>query len=399
MTRSHWQSLLLGISAVILATSLMVFPQEAFDASLRGLSIWWDVVFPSLLPFFIISELLISFGVVSFLGAFMEPFMRPLFKVPGTGGFVWAMGIASGYPAGAKMTTRLWKDKRITTIEAERLVSFTNASNPLFLFGAIAVGFFHDPTLGILLAVAHYGANFFVGIIMRFHGKEDASSRSKKKLALPSVKAAFQMLHEERLRDDRPIGKILGDAVQSSVQTLLMIGGFIILFSVINEILSLLNVTAVLAMIVGVILAVFQFSSELSVPMISGLFEMTLGSQLASLTDAPLKQKIIITSFMLAFAGFSAQAQAGSLMAETDIRFRPFFIARCLQGVIAAILTYLCWDALYRPDGIAVFTGWGHPMAIREIWEMFLLGSPYFTLGMLVISICIFHKRRMKASV
>ncbi|QDI90617.1 sporulation integral membrane protein YlbJ [Salicibibacter halophilus] len=399
MTRSHWQSLLLGISAVILATSLMVFPQEAFDASLRGLSIWWDVVFPSLLPFFIISELLISFGVVSFLGAFMEPFMRPLFKVPGTGGFVWAMGIASGYPAGAKMTTRLWKDKRITTIEAERLVSFTNASNPLFLFGAIAVGFFHDPALGILLAVAHYGANFFVGIIMRFHGKEEASSRSKKKLALPSVKAAFQMLHEERLRDDRPIGKILGDAVQSSVQTLLMIGGFIILFSVINEILSLLNVTAVLAMIVGVILAVFQFSSELSVPMISGLFEMTLGSQLASLTDAPLKQKIIITSFMLAFAGFSAQAQAGSLMAETDIRFRPFFIARCLQGVIAAILTYLCWNALYRPDGIAVFTGWGHPTVIREIWEMFLLGSPYFTLGMLVISICIFHKRRMKASI
>lgn len=399
MTRSHWQSLLLGISAVILATSLMVFPQEAFDASLRGLSIWWDVVFPSLLPFFIISELLISFGVVSFLGAFMEPFMRPLFKVPGTGGFVWAMGIASGYPAGAKMTTRLWKDKRITTIEAERLVSFTNASNPLFLFGAIAVGFFHDPTLGILLAVAHYGANFFVGIIMRFHGKEDASSRSKKKLALPSVKAAFQMLHEERLRDDRPIGKTLGDAVQSSVQTLLMIGGFIILFSVINEILSLLNVTAVLAMIAGGILAVFQFSSELSVPMISGLFEMTLGSQLASLTDAPLKQKIIITSFMLAFAGFSAQAQAGSLMAETDIRFRPFFIARCLQGVIAAVLTYLCWDALYRPDGIAVFTGWGHPTAIREIWEMFLLVSPYFTLGILVISICIFHKRRMKASV
>ncbi|QQK76746.1 sporulation integral membrane protein YlbJ [Salicibibacter cibarius] len=399
MTRSQWQSLFLGTSAAILAASLMIFPQASFDASLRGLSIWWDVVFPSLLPFFIISELLIAFGVVSFLGAFMEPFMRPLFKVPGTGGFVWAMGIASGNPAGAKLTARLWKEKRITTMEGERLVSFTTASNPLFLFGAIAVGFFHDPALGILLAFAHYGANVFVGIIMRFHGKEDAASRSKKKLALPSVKAAFQLLHEERLRDDRPIGKKLGDAVQSSVQTLLMIGGFIILFSVINEILSLLNVTAVLAMFAGMFLAVFQFSSELSVPIVSGLFEMTLGSQLASLTDATLKQKVIITSFMLAFAGFSAQAQAGSLLAETEIRFRPFFIARCMQGVIAACLTYLCWDALYQPEGIAVFTAWDHTVAIKGIWDMFLLGSPYFTLGMLLISIYIFHKRRMKTSV
>ncbi|AXF55487.1 sporulation integral membrane protein YlbJ [Salicibibacter kimchii] len=399
MTRSHWQTLLLGTSAAILAISLMVFPQAAFDASLRGLSIWWDVVFPSLLPFFIISELLIAFGVVSFLGAFMEPFMRPLFKVPGTGGFVWAMGVASGNPAGAKLTTRLWKEARITTMESERLVSFTTASNPLFLFGAIAVGFFHDPALGLLLAFAHYAANVFVGIIMRFHGREDVSSRLKKKLTLPSVKAAFQLLHEERLRDNRPIGKKLGDSVQSSVQTLLMIGGFIILFSVINEILSLLNVTVVLAMFAGVFLTVFQFSSELSVPIVSGLFEMTLGSQLASLTDAPLKQKVIVTSFMLAFAGFSAQAQAGSLLAETDIRFHPFFIARCLQGVIAAVLTYVCWDVFYHPEGIAVFSFWDYTASGQGIWEMFLLGSPYFTLGMLLVSICIFHRRKMKLSV
>lgn len=106
--------------------------------------------------------------------------MRPLFRVPGTGGFVWAMGLASGYPAGAKLTARLWKDKRITTIEAERLVAFTNSSNPLFLFGAIAIGFFHDPALGIVLAFAHYGGNVLVGIMMRFHGRNHIQTRQKK---------------------------------------------------------------------------------------------------------------------------------------------------------------------------------------------------------------------------
>ncbi|MBB6449403.1 sporulation integral membrane protein YlbJ [Geomicrobium halophilum] len=397
MTRSKWHSLLLGAGATILAASLMIYPQTSFDASLRGLSIWWEVVFPSLLPFIILSELLIAFGVVSFLGAFMEPFMRPLFKVPGTGGFVWAMGIASGYPAGAKLTTRLWSEKRITTIEAERLVSFTNSSNPLFLFGAIAVGFFHDPALGIVLAFAHYASNFVVGIMMRFHGKEeDSPSVVKDTRSLPSVRAAFQMLHEERLRDNRPIGQKLGDAVQSSVQTLLMIGGFIILFSVLNEVLSLLNVTEALAMLVGVFLYIFQFSSELSVPMVSGIFEMTLGSQLASLTNAPLKQQVIVASFMIAFAGFSAQAQAGSILAATDIRFKPFFIARCLQGCFAAIFTYLCWDWLYQPDGITVFTPWSEQSNGQKIWETFLSLSPFFTLVMLILSIVIFHKRALR---
>ncbi|GAK14498.1 membrane protein [Geomicrobium sp. JCM 19039] len=324
MSFQKWHSLLLATAATVLAVSLMLFPQQSLEASLRGLSIWWDVVFPSLLPFFIISELLIAFGVVSFIGAYMEPLMRPLFRVPGTGGFVWAMGLASGYPAGAKLTTRLWADGRITTIEAERLVSFTNSSNPLFIFGAIAIGFFHDPALGIVLAAAHYGGNIIVGLIMRFHGTQ--TEKSAKKKSFPSLAKAFHLLHEERIKDERPIGKKLGDAVQSSVQTLLMIGGFIILFSVLNEVLSLLRFTEIFAAFIHVLLAIIGLSSDFGIPIVSGLFEMTLGSQLVSLTDTPLKQQAIVTSFLLAFAGLSAQAQAASLLAPTAIRFLPFFV-------------------------------------------------------------------------
>ena len=85
--------------------------------------------------------------------------MRPLFSVPGVGGFAWAMGMASGYPAGAKITARLRQEGQITKIEAERLVSFTNSSNPLFIFGAVSVGFFDNAKLGIILAFAHYLGN------------------------------------------------------------------------------------------------------------------------------------------------------------------------------------------------------------------------------------------------
>ncbi|MDV2887595.1 sporulation integral membrane protein YlbJ, partial [Alkalihalophilus pseudofirmus] len=114
-----------------------------------------------------VSELLIGLGVVKFVGVLLEPLMRPLFRVPGVGGFVWAMGLASGFPAGAKFSARLRQEGHLSQIEAERLASFTNSSNPLFIFGAVAVGFFKNANLGIILALAHYLGNVCVGTVMR----------------------------------------------------------------------------------------------------------------------------------------------------------------------------------------------------------------------------------------
>lgn len=308
---------------------------------------WWEIVFPSLLPFFIVSEMLIGFGVVKFIGVLLEPLMRPLFKVPGVGGFVWAMGMASGFPAGAKFTARLRQEGHLTQIEAERLVSFTNSSNPLFIFGAVSVGFFYNPHLGVLLALSHYLGNICVGLLMRFYGKESPEVASEKRKKF-KVRSALSALHQTRLKDNRPIGKLLGDAVNSSIQTLLMVGGFIILFSVINKLLYHLHITATLAKSVEVVLSSISFPEMLSIPFISGLFEITLGSQLTSqVQDATLLQKAMMTSFILGFSGFSVQAQVASILAQTDIRFQPFFIARILQGIFASLFALILWKPIY----------------------------------------------------
>jgi len=333
--------------ATILAASLIAYPQQSLEASIRGLNMWWEIVFPSLLPFFIISELLIGFGVVKFIGVLLEPLMRPLFKVPGVGGFVWAMGMASGFPAGAKITARLRQEEQLTQIEAERLVSFTNSSNPLFIFGAVSVGFFHHPQLGVILALAHYLGNIGVGLIMRFYGKE-TPDKKKNKRKQSKIKAAFSALHHTRINDKRPIGKLLGDAVSSSIQTLLMVGGFIIVFSVINKLLFHLHITAAIAKFFDVILSLLSFPEMLSIPFISGLFEITLGSQLTSqVKDATLLQQVIVTSFILAFSGFSVQAQVASILAQTDIRFKPFFLARILHGFLASLFALILWNPIY----------------------------------------------------
>ncbi|MEJ9230723.1 sporulation integral membrane protein YlbJ [Peribacillus butanolivorans] len=403
MLKSKSKTVLLALTVTMMTIGLIIFPQESFEASKGGLNMWWKIVFPSLLPFLIFSELLISFGVVRFIGVILEPFMRPLFRVPGVGGFVWAMGLASGFPAGAKFTVRLRQEKQVTRIEAERLVCFTNSSNPLFLFVAVAVGFFHNPQLGIILALSHYLGNFCVGILMRFYRWKEEKSQSKGITKLPSIRQAFNQMHRTRLKEKRPFGSLLGDAVLSSIQTLLMIGGFIILFSVVNKLLFHMNITGLLASWVGGILHIMNFPDSLSLPFISGLFEMTLGSKLtSSVENASLLQQTVMTSFILAFNGFSIQAQVASIIAASDIRFMPFFLARIAHGFLASIFTVLLWGPFYKGNNYS-----GNPFnalpvsgstgeRASSLYQNMLDFGPLLTLAFLTLYIMIFAKRLFK---
>ena len=70
---------------VLVALSMILLPEPSFKAAERGLTVWWEIVLPALLPFFIAAELLMGMGIVHFMGVFMEPLMRPLFNVPGIG--------------------------------------------------------------------------------------------------------------------------------------------------------------------------------------------------------------------------------------------------------------------------------------------------------------------------
>lgn len=403
--KSRLKTLFLAASVTLMAASLISFPQESFDASIRGLNMWWEIVFPSLLPFFIVSEMLIGFGVVRFIGVLLEPLMRPLFKVPGVGGFVWAMGMASGYPAGAKLTARLRQEGQLTKIEAERLVSFTNSSNPLFIFGAVSVGFFYNVQLGVILALAHYLGNISVGLLMRFYGKSEENLQKEKDKKL-SIRDAFAALHRTRIQDNRPIGKVLGDAVMSSIQTLLMIGGFIILFSVINKLLFHLHITAFLAQFIELALAMIGMTEMLSMPYISGLFEITLGSQMTSqVQEATLMHQAVITSFILAFSGFSVQAQVASILAQTDIRFQPFFFARILHGFFAAFYAFILWKPVYErffEDGqpsnalpvMEYLTSEGSRLA--EAYNLLTTAGPLITIGSLFVYVLIIGNRIIK---
>ena len=93
---------------------LIIFSGSNFEAAKNGINLWLNSVVPSLLPFFIATELLSYTNIIYYIGRFLNNIMRPLFNVPGEGAFAFLMGIISGYPTGAKIVSNL-KENNICT--------------------------------------------------------------------------------------------------------------------------------------------------------------------------------------------------------------------------------------------------------------------------------------------
>ncbi|QYR24288.1 sporulation integral membrane protein YlbJ [Paenibacillus sp. sptzw28] len=339
-------------TAVLIALLLALYPSAGLEASVRGLSIWWQVLFPALFPFFVISELLLGFGIVHFFGKLLDPLMRPLFRLPGIGGFVFTMGYASGYPVGARLTAQLWEQRLISRAEGERLVAFTTTSDPIFLIGAVSVGFFHNAALAPLLAAAHYGGGLIVGLIMRFHDRKapasyQTTSGSKAEKRKSRIAEAIRAMHQARLLDGRTIGALLQDAIQAALKLMIVVGGLVVVFSVIMELLTKAGAIHILSEAISGMLGAAGLPPVLSYAVVNGLFEVTLGAKAAGAAGgAGLIHQAAIAAFILSWGGLSVHAQIASLLSRTDIRYGSFLIARLLHGCIALVLVYLLWSRL-----------------------------------------------------
>ncbi|EGO65141.1 sporulation integral membrane protein YlbJ [Acetonema longum] len=333
---------LVALCAICLTVATVKYPKDAFDSAIIGLQLWWTVVFPALLPFFILSEILMGLGIVHFVGILLEPLMRPLFNVPGAGAFALSMGLASGYPMDAVITAKFRKSGMCTAVEAERLLSFTNTADPLFMFGAVAVGMFGRPDLGVIIALGHYLSSFLVGILFRFHGRSEKSSPDEAKRPLKNIfLRALEALFKARHDDGRPIGQLLGDSVKNSMNTILLIGGFIIIFSVVIRILTVTGFTGLLSQAFAGLLELIGYSASLAPALVSGLLEIDLGCLAASQAQAPLGEKVAAAAAIIAWSGLSVHGQVASIVIESGIRIGPYMISRLLHAVLAAIVTVL----------------------------------------------------------
>lgn len=323
------RSILLGMLLLSLAAALVLHPGDSFQAALQGLTIWWEIVFPGLLPFYVLSELLFALGAIHALGVLLDPLMRTAFRLPGDAGWAVALGWTAGFPSGAEAAARLKRDGRLSTPEAQRLMALSHMPSPVLMLIVIGAGFMNRPALGAAVAASVWLSGLLLGFLMARFTPQIATSKrpegtgggtgggSARHRSLPSrVRAAME---EARKRDGRGLGKALGDAVATGVQRLMAVGGFMIAGSVLIRLLKL---------------GLPEVLRPLSY---AGIYEAHLGAFAAGrvLQSYGLPLTAAALAALLGWSGWSALLGAQSAASGAGLKLGPFVTARLLHAALA----------------------------------------------------------------
>ena len=312
---------------LIFTITLILFSSSNLGSAQKGLSLWATSVVPTLLPFFIATELLCKTNFVQILGKILDKFMRPFFNVPGESAIAIVMGIISGYPVGAKVVCNLYEKKICSKAEAERLIAFTNNSGPIFILGTVGVSLLGNEKIGQTLLISHILSSFIVGFLFRYWKKDQ-------------INLTFKNYNYERkeLVKISNLGEILGEAIKKSIYTILSIGGFIVLFSVIISILTNSRILIIIANLLEFLGIPYAFS----LGFLTGIIELTNGLNQTSILYSTIPIPcILLCSFLLGFGGLSILLQVYSIISKSKISIKSYFYGKILHGFISVILTFL----------------------------------------------------------
>ena len=311
-------SVLIMICLIFCTYEILSESQTIMSAVSYSFNIWITNVFPSLFPFFVLLEILINYGFIELIGELFKPIFEKLFKMRGNAAFIFILSLVSGCPSNAKYTRELYLNKKIDEQEATKILMFSHFSNPLFILGTISVTFLQDKRLGLIVLVSHYVSNIIIGLLVRnYHPSPLTNDKF-------SLKKAILMMHNKRINNDKRFGAIITNSLINSLNTLLLILGVITTFLIITTIID--N---------NFHLSLFNKS------LISGFLEMTQGLKHVSLLNTTSEYKAILICMIISFGGLSVHTQILSIISDTNIKYKPFLLARLMHSVISGILCYL----------------------------------------------------------
>lgn len=313
---------------------LLIFSKSNLPAVKSGLALWANSVVPSLFPFFVATELLMHTNIITLFGNLLNHFMKPFFNIRGEGAFAFIMGIISGYPVGAKIASNFRQNNICSKEECERLLSFTNNSGPLFIIGTVGILMFKNTTIGILLFVTHLLACITVGFLFRYW--------KKGKNTFHATASSTSFSQSKKTTSFSNLGEILAESITSSISTILLIGGFVVIFS---SIISIFKASGLLNSLTVLISPIFQFlniDTSFIQGLLTGILEITNGiNTISSIVCKKLSLNLIFTAFLLGFGGISVLLQVWSITSKTDLSIKPYVYGKLLHGVLAAFYTYL----------------------------------------------------------
>lgn len=386
MKNKRFGTILLLLAVAILNILIFIFPRESLAAARDGLHLWAHNVLPGILPFIIGANLLMALGGASFIGELLSPIMKTIFKVPGSGGFALAVGLMSGYPVGTKVVCEMRTNGQITKAEAQRLTAFTSNAGPLFVLGAVASGMFGSASLGYFMLAAHYMGALSVGLLMRYYkGRESKAEPNTSDKQYPPHIRAIRAMEATRRKDGRGFGAIFGHCVKNAVETMLVVGGFVVLFSVISTTLELSGAFYALSAIFGPILQLIGISDMFHVEHMSGMIEMTNGVSMLS-AHGISRQTVALSISIISFGGLSILFQSINFISKTDISVLMFVVCKVIHGMVAGVVAAVLYPFFTnRFDAAQAVAVSGHGVTARLVQS-----STYFAvmiIMMLVIAL------------
>ena len=307
------------ILGVLLAFLLLLLNSGAAQESARrGLELCARVIVPSLLPFFVLSNLLSELGLPRYLGRYTAPAMSRLFNVGGEGAASFVLGLSGGYPLGAVTVTQLYERGGCKKEEAERLLAFCNNSGPAFIVGAAGLGAFGSPALGLWLYLVHVLAAALVGVILSASVENGAGSGREASAHFEAVSFAGGF----------------SSSVKAAISSVLSICGFVIFFGVVTGVLE--NVGVFTALSEG-IAALTGMETAWARALLTGALELGSGiGAMIGFTATPAN--LALCAFVLGWGGVSVHCQVVAAVSGTDLSVRKHTYGRFLHGIISAIL-------------------------------------------------------------
>ena len=67
LSKERVRDLLLGLALLCATLALMLYPQPSMEAAKSGLALCYNVIIPSLFPFFVLSSLVVELGLAGYL--------------------------------------------------------------------------------------------------------------------------------------------------------------------------------------------------------------------------------------------------------------------------------------------------------------------------------------------
>lgn len=307
---------LMTAETLILFALIILFPGVILEGAQAGLLLWFNTVLPALLPFLILSNLLLGSPAIQGLARITGRFLRPLFGVSDYGSYVMLTGFLCGYPMGSKTAADLTRAGRISLEEGQYLLSFCNNTSPMFVLGFVAVQCLQAPALAPLSLLLLW----VPPLILSFLFRPRKSRRHPKECSVALRSSAFAK--NRTVPGEIPGG--IDNAILDGFTTITRIGGYIILFSILIQLMRLLPFRE---------FPLFQ--------LLLASLEVTNGAVLIGNLPLSFPARFSLCMGMVSFGGWCSVAQTRSMIQGSGLSIFPYIIQKLATAMVTSLLSFL----------------------------------------------------------